>query len=206
MKILHSWFEKAFRGRPVVVVSGLPRSGTSMLMQMLAAGGHQIATDGRREQDDDNPRGYYELEKVKELESNADRSWLKDCRGKAVKIISFILRRLPDRCAYRVVFIERDLDEVLLSQRKMLRRRGEEQSEGDDSRLREDFKRHLKEVKMLLERRGNMEALYVNYASILVDPAAAAGMIADFVGCDLDREAMAGAVTGSLYRSRGSSP
>ena len=100
-------------GKPIVVVSGLPRSGTSMMMQMLEAGGLEILTDGRRTADESNPHGYYELERVKTLEKSEDTSWLTDARGKAVKIIAFLLRYLPENLNYKVIFVHRDMDEVL---------------------------------------------------------------------------------------------
>ena len=111
--------------RSVVVVSGLPRSGTSMLMGMLAAGGMETLADGVRAPDDDNPLGYYELERVKQLQTGVDTAWLGDARGKCVKVISYFLKYLPSDEHYRIVFVRRDLAEVLASQRTMLPRRGE---------------------------------------------------------------------------------
>jgi hypothetical protein len=111
-------------GAPITVVSGLPRSGTSMMMQMLEAGGMQLLTDGVRQADEQNPKGYYELEAVKGLDKGEDTPWLADARGKAVKIISFLLTWLPDTYDYGVIFMERNLDEVVMSQNAMLRHRG----------------------------------------------------------------------------------
>ena len=109
-------------GQPIVVVSGLPRSGTSMVMKMLEAGGLAVLTDGLRTADEDNPKGYYEVERVKDLAREADKGWLGEARGKAVKVISYLLKSLPPTFNYKVVFIRRDLEEVLASQRKMLAR------------------------------------------------------------------------------------
>src|SRR5947207_14999591 len=99
------------RGEPIVVVSGLPRSGTSMMMNMLAAGGVEIISDGQRAADVDNPKGYFEFERIKNLEKETDKSYLRAARGKAVKVISFLIKDLPDENDYRVLFMRRDLDE-----------------------------------------------------------------------------------------------
>ena len=106
----------------IIVVSGLPRSGTSLMMQMLAAGGVEVVTDHVRTADTDNPRGYYEFELVKKIKQDA--SWLPEARGKAVKMVSQLLYDLPAGEKYRIIFLERDLDEVLVSQEKMLERLG----------------------------------------------------------------------------------
>ena len=107
---------------PIVVVSGLPRSGTSMMMQMLEAGGMEVMTDGLRAADEDNLKGYFEYETVKAL--HTDRNWLPEARGKAVKIISELLKYLPETQTYRIIFLRRALEEVLASQDRMLVRRG----------------------------------------------------------------------------------
>src|SRR5919108_6386357 len=113
-------------GTPITVVSGLPRSGTSMTMKMLSAGGMDLLTDGERQPDDQNPNGYFELEAVKGLDKGENPAWLADARGKAVKIISFLLTWLPETYDYRVIFMDRDIEEILRSQSKMLVSRGED--------------------------------------------------------------------------------
>jgi hypothetical protein len=187
-------------GRPIVVVSGLPRSGTSMLMRMLAAGGLELVTDGERAADEDNPLGYFELERVKALD-RGDAAWVPAARGKAVKVISFLLEKLPRGFDYRVVFLDRALPEVLASQRTMLARRGE-RSETDDERMAEVFEAHLRKVRRLLREDARFEALEVAYAEVLADPAAQARRIARFLALPLDVDAMAAAVDASLYRNR----
>src|SRR5262245_6505245 len=121
---IRGWFERRRYGEPVAVVSGLPRSGTSMMMKMLEAGGLTPYTDGERSADIDNPEGYYEFERVKDLERDPDKSWVRGARGKALKVISFLLRHLPGENRYRIVYMRRHLDEVLKSQDKMLDRLG----------------------------------------------------------------------------------
>src|SRR5687768_8758894 len=111
-------------GKPIVVVSGLPRSGTSMAMKMLEAGGLSVVTDGLRTPDEDNPKGYYEDERVKRLHKEPDKTWLHEARGKVVKIISFLLKSLPPDHNYKVVLMQRNLREIVASQNKMLARLG----------------------------------------------------------------------------------
>jgi hypothetical protein len=188
-------------GEPIVVVSGLPRSGTSMLMRMLDAGGLSVVTDGQRTADDDNPRGYFEAERIKRLAQDSDRRWLAGARGKGVKVISYLLRSLPAELNYRVVFVRRDVDEVLASQSKMLARRGEP----DDTpaeKMRELFEKEVARACQLLAHEPQFEAIEVSYAAILAHPREEARRIAGFVGGGLDVEAMAAAVDPGLYRNR----
>jgi len=191
-------------GAPIVVVSGLPRSGTSMAMKMLEAGGVEVFTDGVRTADEDNPKGYYEYERVKDLAEEEDRSWLVASRGKAVKVISFLLKDLPPTNNYRVIFMHRDLSEVLASQAKMLERRGEA-SETGDAEMRDLFQNHLWRVKYLLRHSPHIEALDLYYTSVLSDPATAARQITAFLGGGLDAAKMQAIVDESLYRNRAGS-
>jgi hypothetical protein len=202
MKKLISRLKKIRHGNPVIVVSGLPRSGTSMVMQMIQAGGVEAATDGVREGDEDNPRGYFEIEKIKHLAEESDKSWLKEYRGRAVKVISFLLRELPRSLSYRVVFVTRDLDEILLSQKKMLRRRGEADDGLGDHRLRMSFTSHLRQVRFFLDRAPNFETLYLEHRDIIRRPVEAAARMNAFLGGELDEAAMAAAVDDTLYRNR----
>jgi hypothetical protein len=137
----------------LVVVTGLPRSGTSMLMQMLAAGGMRFLSDGLREADEDNPRGYLEFEPVKNLLK--DSKWLFEGAGKAVKIVAPLLAALPPGLACRVILSERDLDEVLDSQERMLVRRNQPLAATPERRrmLKDEYARTLDRVKAMLARR-----------------------------------------------------
>ena len=193
------------RPEPVVVVSGLPRSGTSMLMGMLAAGGLDLLTDGARAADEDNPRGYYELERVKALDKAGGAAWLADARGKGVKIISFLLAHLPDTCRYKIVFMRRSLPEVLRSQRRMLERRGEGAGDAGDEQLAGLFAAHLRKVETQLAARPNCDVLYVEHQDTLQDPARVAHAVDTFLGGRLDVAAMARAVDRRLYRNRAAS-
>jgi hypothetical protein len=190
-------------GQPIVVVSGLPRSGTSMIMKMLEAGGLHVLTDGLRTADEDNPKGYFEVERVKNLAQEADKRWLAGARGKCLKVISYLLKSLPSRFNYKVVFIRRDLEEVLASQRKMLARRGEAEDTPPE-RMRALFEDDLWRAGYQLKRRPEFETLELHYSAVLARPLEEAQRLAAFLGGDLDAEAMAAAVDPQLYRNRAS--
>jgi hypothetical protein len=200
-----SLFQEFFRrrryGEPVVIVSGLPRSGTSMMMKMLEAGGVPIMTDAIRTADVDNPKGYYEYERVKELEKETDKSYVRDGRGKALKVISFLLKELPDENFYRVVFMRRDLDEVIASQNKMLDRR-KEQAIDDGKVMAEAYRNHLAAVRILVRKRPNFEMLDVRYDQAVKSPKDAVRAVNAFLGGKLDEAAMTAAIDAELYRNR----
>ncbi len=186
--------------KPVTIVSGLPRSGTSMMMKILKAGGMKILTDEIRTADEDNPKGYYELERVKQLEH--DQAWLEDAGGKAVKIIAALLKHLPSDYTYRVVFMRRRLEEILASQKKMLVRRGEPTDTISDEKMAELFRQHLKRIETWLDERLNIKVLYVNYNEVIEKPVEHAQRINQFLGNTLNVENMAGVVDKALYRQR----
>jgi tetratricopeptide (TPR) repeat protein len=186
----------------VVVVSGLPRSGTSMIMQMLAAGGVSILTDNLRQPDEDNPRGYFEYDPVKRL--HQDTNWISEAKGKAVKIVAPLIPALPAGVRYRLIFIERNLEEILASQGQMLKNRGEtiDDSPARRARLSEEYSRLLRNVRSLLKVRPETETLYLGREAVLSDPAAAAAAINRFLGGGLSEEAMAAEVKPALHRQR----
>ena len=183
----------------VTVVSGLPRSGTSLMMQMLQAGGLSLLTDERRAADKHNPRGYFEYEAVKN--SRVDVSWLEQARGRAVKVIHLLLRHLPVDRPYRVLFMLRDVQEVIASQRTMLKASGRGGAQIPDDKLAGVFEQQLLEVRGWLAARPNFRVLYVNYRDVLGDPFAAAQTIALFLGGKLNVSAMAGVVDRTLNHS-----
>jgi hypothetical protein len=188
-------------GEPVVIVSGLPRSGTSMMMKMLESGGMPIVSDYVRQADESNPQGYYELERVKELDKGGDTSWLSAARGSVVKIIAYLLRYLPQDFNYKVVFMQRDLAEVLASQSKMLVSRGEP-SDTEDERMRRLYVGHLAQSSRLLSDRPCFQSIEIQYRDALAEPEETARRVADFLGKELDIHDMADAVNPDLYRNR----
>jgi hypothetical protein len=183
----------------IVIVSGLPRSGTSLMMQLLEAGGVPVVTDHRRAPDADNPRGYHEFECVKKIKEDA--SWLPDVRGKAVKMVSKLLYDLPATESYRIVFMERDLDEVLASQEKMLARLGQPVVPRAD--MVRAFTMHLARLHVWLADQPHMGVLRVGYAEVVADPDGEARRVSAFLGGRLDVAAAARAVDPALYRNRG---
>jgi len=189
-------------GRPIVVVSGLPRSGTSMLMRMLEAGGVAPVSDGVRAADDSNPKGYFEYEPVKGLDKDGDQSWLPAARGKAVKIISFLLTWLPEDHNYLVIFMHRHPDEIIASQQLMLRARGEAVAPDDAERSRAMFAGHVAQVERFMAGRDCFRVLPLRYDEVLAAPEAAAVQVARFLGRSLDTAAMVRSVEPQLYRNR----
>lgn len=201
MKSLSNLFGKKSPARPVVVVSGLPRSGTSMLMLMLDAGGIPPLTDNLRKADYDNPRGYYEFEPVKKLREG-DVNWLPQAQGKAVKIISALLTYLPPTQTYQVLFIQRAIPEILASQRKMLINRGEDPNKVSDADMAQYFEKHLAQVTAWLAEQENISTLHVDYNRMLKNPGPFVQNINTFLGSGLEVERMMSVVDPALYRQR----
>jgi hypothetical protein len=193
--------DKKVAGRqPIVIVSGLPRSGTSMMMKMLAEGGIPILTDELRRADDDNPNGYFELEVVRQLkEGNLD--WLKEADGKVVKVISALLEYLPTEYQYKIIFMERDSRETLASQKKMLDHRGQT-SKLPDEEMEQQFHTHLAAMKPWLVRQPNMEVLYVNYNALIARPEPMCQHIIEFLELPLNQSQMLAVPDQQLYRNR----
>ena len=201
---VHKLHRRLRYGEPLIVVSGLPRSGTSMMMQMLEAGGIEIIADFERAADPDNPEGYYELERVKQIDGGAETAWLTGIRGKGIKIVSHYLRYLPDTNNYRVIFVHRNLDEILASQAKMLERRGEDAGT-EDARMKDLYIDHLAKAARELESRSCFVTLDLQHRETIRDPEAAAARINGFLGGSLDERAMATVVNPDLYRNRAGS-
>ncbi len=188
----------------VTVVSGAPRSGTSLMMRMLQAGGIPALTDGQRPPDAHNPHGYFEYSPVKRLALGDAASWIEAARGHAVKIIYRLLMHLPPRMSYRIVFMERDLEEVFASQRDMLLAHGDMAASQESARLIPAMAAELHVVRDWLARQPGMPVLAVPYAEVVRDPLTWAYEVARFLSAGMDEAAMAAAVDPSLYRHRGS--
>jgi hypothetical protein len=186
----------------VIIVTGLPRSGTSMLMHMLSAAGVPLVVDGVRTADEDNPLGYYEFTPVKAMDRDRDKAWIAEARGKAIKIVSFFLPHLPEEYHYKILFIKRSLPEVLASQRKMIQRRGETAGDIPDEQMAGIFAAHLTKVQNLLASRPNCDVLYVEHRHAIEAPAQVAAAINDFLGGQLDTAAMTAVVDQQLHRNR----
>ncbi len=196
-KLLKNWRY----GDDVVVVSGLPRSGTSMLMNMMESGGLTVVTDKVRESDTDNPKGYFEDERVKDLENDPDKSWVRDVRGKTIKVISHLLKELPEENFYKVILIRRNLDEIVASQNIMLDRRQEPNPISDEKAI-QVYRNHMIDTKVFLRRKPNYDLLELHYHNVIADPIESAKKVDEFLGGGLSIESMAKVVDPSLYRNR----
>tara|TARA_B100001765_G_scaffold93214_1_gene57179 strand:+ start:580 stop:1221 length:642 start_codon:yes stop_codon:yes gene_type:complete len=196
-----SFLRKLKYGDDVIVVSGLPRSGTSMMMKMLDAAALPIMTDNERAADEDNPKGYFEYARVKDLKDEADKSWVREARGQVLKVISHLLETLPDENFYRVILVRRDFDEIIASQNKMLERRGEE-NQVADSTVKEAYIRHLVDIRYMVRRRPNFEMIEVQFMQAMEAPRIFATDVNKFLGGNLDVESMMAVVDLELYRNR----
>lgn len=188
-------FDKSYKGE-LTIVSGLPRSGTSMMMQMLVNGGLDIFTDNERKPDENNKKGYYEHEAVKNLTKNKD--WLPQANGKAVKIIAQLIPHLPLNYRYKIIFMEREMTEILRSQQKMLDRLGKKVEL--ETSLADSFESSVQNVKDWIEDQRNIDVLYVNYAEVIENPSSETERINEFLGGGLDEIKMSQAVDAGLRR------
>lgn len=184
----------------VTIVSGLPRSGTSMMIQMLDQGGIPALTDKIRAPDEDNPKGYYEFEPVKQTKKDA--SWLEQARGRVVKMVYRLLYDLPKGYTYRVIFMRRNLEEVVASQNVMLERQNKEGGGLSDAKLLAVFRAEIDKSNKWLAEQPSFEVLYVNYNEVLKDPVPQVARINEFLGGSLDTDAMMGVVDSTLYRQK----
>jgi hypothetical protein len=203
MTSIRAFVNKIFSpGKFITVVSGLPRSGTSMMMSALEAGGLPLLLDHIRGADANNPKGYYEFERVKKL-PKGDDAWLWTAQGKAVKIISALLEFLPPKFEYKVIFMERDLGEILSSQSRMLERNGKQADHPiSQAEITQSYQDHLVKIKKFLDEGDWFQPLYVSYNDILQQPDTAFGKIAEFLNIGLDPEKMAQKVDPNLYREK----
>ena len=184
----------------ITVVSGLPRSGTSLMMQMLAAGGMAVLSDGERQADTDNPRGYYEWERIKLLPR--EPGCIAEAEGKVVKVISQLLFALPLARDYKVIFMVRPLAEVVASQAEMIRRRGTTGPALPEAAMIAGLQAHLNQVRAWVKNKPNLTVCDIEYHALLREPRATAEAVQSYLERRLDTEAMAGQVDPSLFRNR----
>jgi hypothetical protein len=190
------------RSDVITIVSGLPRSGTSMMMSMLEAGGIEPLMDGIRKPDEDNPKGYYEFERVKQVKN--DKAWLEGAKGKLVKIITQLLRNLPPDYRYKVIFMRRNIDEILASQKRMLQRRRTYDESVRDEDMGTMLLAHADQVLTWADAQENFDCMEADYNEILKDARPTVDEIYEFLGGDLDTDAMTAVVDKALYRQRAS--
>lgn len=185
----------------ITIVSGLPRSGTSLMMYILESGGLPLLTDNLRQPDVDNPNGYFEFEPVKRL-YKGDTSWLPKARGKVVKIIATLLPYLPRDYQYRVIFVKRDLREILASQKNMLINKGEDPDRIRDAEMAKILEKHLAHVKQWFRENPKIELIAVNYNRLIEYPGLEIARINKFFGNALNEARMAEVIDINLYRQR----
>ena len=203
MTSIRSFVKKIIGGKKfITIVSGLPRSGTSMMMSALEAGGMDLLTDGLRRADINNPKGYNEFENVKKL-AKGETDWIESAEGKVIKVISALLNFLPENYQYRVIFMERDIDEIMASQQRMLERSGKNaQSSTSENEIRQSYIEHIGEVKAWLTDSEWIRAIFVSYNDILHNPERNSREVAFFLDNLVDPDAMAKVVDYSLYREK----
>ena len=182
--------------KEIIIVSGLPRSGTSMMMKMLKSGGLELLTDNNRKPDVNNPMGYYEYEPVKNLVKEHD--FLVDAQGKAIKIVAHLLKYLPDEYSYKIIFMKREIDEVLKSQQIML---------GKDPRvynvnIAEAYKKELEYIDVLANKEPNLDLIYIDYSEIIHNTLQQANIINQFLDNKLNINSMVDIVNPELYRNK----
>lgn len=183
----------------ITIVSGIPRSGTSMMMKMLRAGGMDLVNDGLRQADKNNLNGYFEYEKVKNLKE--DNSWISIAEGKAIKVLFNFLYFLPQTHKFKIIFMQRDMKEILASQNKMLSVLGKSNLVNDD-RMSLLFDSEIEKIKKWIGKQNNIETLYVSYNQILENPIVSCEDVKRFVSRNLEIEKMTKTVDRALYRNK----
>jgi hypothetical protein len=183
----------------ITIVSGLPRSGTSMMMKMLKSGGMKVVSDNIRTADEDNPNGYYEFEKVKRIKE--DTSWLEETHGKVFKMVSMLLFDLPPRYLYKIIFMNRDLQEIVVSQKKMLTRQGK-QPATDNAKMSELYEKHLLQVEKWHSTMKNIQVMHVSFRNLIRQPFDEVKRLNQFLGKELYTDKMVQVIDPSLYRNR----
>ncbi len=184
----------------IAIVSGLPRSGTSLMMQMLAAGGMTAVADQIRTPDVNNPRGYYEWEKIKQLPGNP--ALIAEAEGKLVKVVSPLLTHLPLGHQYRIVFMRRPLQQIVASQTEMIRRLGNGGPNASSPAIQNALQAHLRSVAAWLALRPHIALQWVDYPDLISNPVGPARQAAAFLERDLDVETMAAQADPALFRIR----
>ncbi len=194
--------EEEKSGKTFVLVSGLPRSGTSLMMQMLEAGGLAAMTDKLRTPDVDNPRGYYEWEAIKQIAKKPELLDDPAVEGRAIKCISMLLPALPAKHQYKVIFMLRPIAEVVASQRAMTARLGTKGAALDPAQLERGLRAHREEMRKWAATMPHIEWLEIQYPELVHAPARAIAQLVGFLGPERlpNEKAMAAAIDPALHR------
>ena len=184
----------------IYIVSGLPRTGTSLMMKMLEAGGLSVVTDDIRSADTDNPKGYYELEKVKNIFN--DNDWLKTIKGRSIKMVSQLLLKIPKENTYKIIFMKRDLKEVIMSQKKMLINRKKKLPLVNDDTLEKFYLNHLNKITSFIDQSSNIDVRYIYFNKLMKSPLSELRKLQnDFIN-NINMDNMIKMIDTSLYRNR----
>ena len=184
----------------IIVVTGLPRAGTSLIMQILQSMGIELFTDNKRSPDKSNPKGYFEHELVKSIEK--DSSWIKNVKGKAIKIVSPLLLYLPINYSYKIIFMNRDLDEIVQSQENMLLMKGVKKSQIEPEWLKQIFAKDLKHARTWIQELPNSESLGLSHSILLKNPELELEKIKKFLNINVDLKNAINVIDKKLYRAR----
>jgi hypothetical protein len=189
------------QAKPIIVVSGLPRSGTSLMMKMLDAAGLELLVDNKRKADQDNPKGYYELEAVAQMKDKGT-NWVAEAPGKAVKVVAPLLKYLPAEYAYKVLFMRRAMPEILASQKQMLTRRGKDAEAVPDAAMAQIFDKQLAEVLKWMSENGSTEYIEIPFSELVAGNMQILESMSKFLKLEMDLNAMAQIADPELYRQR----
>lgn len=179
----------------ITLITGIPRSGTSLMMQLFKAANASIATDSIREEDENNPKGYYELEAVKGIVKN--NTFLKEYDGKAIKIVAPLVTFIDLSLEYRVVFILRDLDEVVQSQEKMVGKDQQDQKE----KFKKMYALHIEKSRQFLQAHA-IPFIEIHHRELLQNPDNSLQRLIDFCGWETPMAELKSVIDDSLYRNR----
>lgn len=170
------------------------------MMKMLESGGLTLLTDDSRPADEDNPDGYFEFAPVRH--TARDASWVTMARGRVVKVIHALLPHLPSNETYRVVLVERDLEEVVDSQQAMLKRSADEGAALSRDDLIAGYRRQLDQLERWMIEQPNYLFTTVNYNDLLTNPLSQLAHVTSLLGRALDCQAMSAVINPALYRQR----
>jgi predicted AlkP superfamily phosphohydrolase/phosphomutase/tetratricopeptide (TPR) repeat protein len=191
----------AIEPKELLIVSGLPRSGTSLMMQMLRAGGIEPMTDAKRAADEDNPEGYWEWEAIKKLPQ--DPRLIEQAEGKSVKVISALLPSLPGKHRYTIIYMVRPTEQVVDSQWAMLARQCT-QPKSEKQHLIEVQEHHSRQIREVLKKSDRVRLLEVSYPELVADPEPVIARLAELLSERFrPGPAVAACVQPKLFRNRG---
>lgn len=185
----------------IIIVSGLPRTGTSMMMNILKESGIRILEDQSREANEHNPEGYFEYQPVLEL-PEGNISWLENAEGQAVKVNSYYIQHLPPKYEYKVLFMERNIEEIVKSQHKTLADEGKKFHKKEIKMMGDYFRTHIKQIKTWISLQPNFSVLYISYSALVSTPGQYPSIIGEFLEYDAEKLNVEKVVDKKLYKEK----